>query len=686
MPEIVDGLALNSDDINYYLTDIAGRQVLSNFDSSLWTDLDRLVTRRGEVLAQHKDAIELGTSRHRSLHIIHSEIIRNRGRDWEKEREKERVKYAEQQRRRYAKHRAQFHAIREDIASGKAIGALDSIARAYMGLYSDLSHDGKPSERLIEWLGPELTEKAQRGFIAVLSRSDIPTAAAIAKLKSEGKIYTVERPLLCGIAELYAKQESFRGIAPSVLQSVLAAWWDMPDWNASTLGQGIQEELEARAFDSDAKRLEFLKAMMDPHISQGRDHIPGLHSLARDEAMQSFAGMLAIEWLTRFPTANDQVQAELLEIGVKYSPKTAFCKLVAARLPDLENMAKPTRHMWLAAGFVADVDGFQDLISRTAPTEPEILWAVRRLSSALADDSDTPILLKKVAKQEFIVREFVAKWPCVETPRTSWGDSHPHDAMQFILNTITSIASNGRPEASEALDRLLEVQADEGYRSHIKHMRAKHRRLRRDSEYHAPSFSDVTQLLAGGLPGTINDLKAMTLDRLETVQKYVRDGDTRGWEKFWSGDIPINEDSCRNRLLDDMRPYFDPPISVLPETLMPDTARADLVVVHRQHGLPIEIKGQWHKEVWDAALTQLDEQYTRDWRAFGRGIYLVFWHGPNRTKRLKKHPDGRKAPSSPDELRTMLLERLSDVERSRIDVVVFDVSKPAEKSSRKSKT
>src|SRR5690606_31396528 len=100
----------------------------------------------------------------------------------------------------------------------------------------------------------------------------------------------------------------------------------------STLGQGIQEELEARAFDSDAKRLEFLKAMMDPHISQGRDHIPGLHSLARDEAMQSFAGMLAIEWLTRFPTANDQVQAELLEIGVKYSPKTAFCKLVAARL------------------------------------------------------------------------------------------------------------------------------------------------------------------------------------------------------------------------------------------------------------------------------------------------------------------------------------------------------------------
>lgn len=61
---------------------------------------------------------------------------------------------------------------------------------------------------------------------------------------------------------------------------------------------------------------------------------------------------------------------------------------------------------------------------------------------------------------------------------------------------------------------------------------------------------------------------------------------------------------------------------------MPERKRVDILALHRQKGLPIEIKGQWHHEVWDAASTQLEERYARDWRAFGRGIYLVFWFGP----------------------------------------------------------
>jgi hypothetical protein len=88
----------------------------------------------------------------------------------------------------------------------------------------------------------------------------------------------------------------------------------------------------------------------------------------------------------------------------------------------------------------------------------------------------------------------------------------------------------------------------------------------------------------------------------------------------------------------------------------------------------VEIKGQWHKDVWDAPSEQLIELYTKDYRANGRGIYLVLWFGPVAGKNLVSHPDRRPRPGSPEELRQMLLERLAPSERARVDVVVLDVS------------
>jgi hypothetical protein len=180
--------------------------------------------------------------------------------------------------------------------------------------------------------------------------------------------------------------------------------------------------------------------------------------------------------------------------------------------------------------------------------------------------------------------------------------------------------------------------------------------------------------LASGLPGSIDDLKAMILDHLEGVQDYLRNGDTDGWEAFWNGDSPKEENTCRHRLLDALRPRIRPEIVLLPETLMPEAKRADIVALYHAAGVPIEIKGQWHSQVWDAANVQLIEKYARDWRAHGRGIYLVLWFGKIAGKNIPKHPDGLPAPSSSAQLRDMLVDRLTEAERSRIDVFVLDVS------------
>ncbi len=68
-------------------------------------------------------------------------------------------------------------------------------------------------------------------------------------------------------------------------------------------------------------------------------------------------------------------------------------------------------------------------------------------------------------------------------------------------------------------------------------------------------------------------------------------------------------------------------------------------------------------------------RYCRDWRTDGRCIYLVLWFGDVRGKNLPARQNGSVMPSSPNELREALVMSLSEGERSRIEIVVLDVSR-----------
>ncbi len=110
---------------------------------------------------------------------------------------------------------------------------------------------------------------------------------------------------------------------------------------------------------------------------------------------------------------------------------------------------------------------------------------------------------------------------------------------------------------------------------------------------------------------------------------------------------------------------------------MPAQKRADIAAIRNSIGLPVEIKGQWHPNVWSAPVDQLDAKYTRDWHAEGRGVYIVMWFGNVPRTQLPKHPEGLDRPNTPQALRQMLIDRVPEARRSQIDVFVIDVTRPA---------
>lgn len=93
-------------------------------------------------------------------------------------------------------------------------------------------------------------------------------------------------------------------------------------------------------------------------------------------------------------------------------------------------------------------------------------------------------------------------------------------------------------------------------------------------------------------------------------------------------------------------------------------------------GLPVEIKRDDHKKIWEAAKDQLLTLYSRDPASEGNGVYLVFWLDG---KGMKKPPNGIKKPTTASELADALRSTVPETSRGLIDVIVIDAAVPEDK-------
>jgi len=168
------------------------------------------------------------------------------------------------------------------------------------------------------------------------------------------------------------------------------------------------------------------------------------------------------------------------------------------------------------------------------------------------------------------------------------------------------------------------------------------------------------------------------VEEIEVAQTKLKGEDIDQVRDFWTDDgIPRDENRSRDRLAAMIGPElhrYD--INRITEADMPQGKRADLAFGHGQMQLPMEVKGQWHNDVWDAAMSQLDQKYLIDWRSQNRGIFCVLWFGDQQSKtgrRLKSHPDGLKSPSTAEEMKSMIIDRIPQHRRSMIEVIVLDL-------------
>lgn len=408
MPQVSAGLCITDEDGAKFIEDVGAKGTLSDEDVTLWSDLVRSMGRPDRYSRATRQAIDQSKDRHPKLEEKWVELTRPPQRDYEKEQRRRQANYRRKQAAKFARHRANFLGVKDQIADGKS-AALYDLAQAYLGRYSDLDREAAPIDRLREWVGDEITEAATKGFIATLNRTDLPTLEMVVAIRNEGKNWNIEPVMLCGVAELVRTDQSLDKLAQAVARAVLAVWWDMPEFNSSKLGEDIEKQLEEHVFKSSQSTEEFLVSMIEPPVAAGKDHISGLYRLPRESRFKPLATKLALRWLDAYPQAHQSIQREFLQIALHEGGRSLLAPLVQKRLLELESLTPVAKRMWISAAFLLDLPESGERIAAFATADKSLLWSVRDLLRP--DYSDRHSYALTVTQLELIVRVFAPLWP-----------------------------------------------------------------------------------------------------------------------------------------------------------------------------------------------------------------------------------------------------------------------------------
>lgn len=590
--------------------------------------------------------------------------------EWQIEQEQRQRERAAKQKEEWELHRTKFTMRIETMRAGN-YGDVVNPAMAYLKLFNDIGAKATDGPgRLEEWLGTELKDAALAGFDAFLTAEPPnPTAKDIAFSYAKSKRWNASYIIVAALAE---RSRTSRGFDDLTDERLMAGYFELLCSQISShaglgdLDVRLANVLRERGQWEAAQRMFF-----EPHLAARLQHINGLYSLMRDPENSDIAERLAAEWLQKFPEMSGEAEAELLD---RLFTTTKGIATIRAQLPERLKMRLTDQRglTWDAVGIILDFDATRTRLENAGPIGKEILWELR---SRLRDRNRSGLTAVFSPDQlAWVISTFRAAFPYAYQPQgVTTGDTNRWDATEYLISLINRLGDEITPSATEALITLRNAPED-GYTEHLRVVLAEQKRKRVEAEWVSPDLRAVTAAIADQAPTTASQLQIVMLEELVQVQAKIRGSDVDWYKDFFAGSTPKDEEACRDTIL---KMFGELPFGILasPEGHLADDKRCDIECTLPGIMVPIELKGQWHKDLWTAADRQLDLLYTNDWRA-ERGIYVVLWFGHDSSKKPCKQPSGISAPKTAEGLREALVAQSATTREGRTEIVVLDLTRP----------
>ncbi len=569
---------------------------------------------------------------------------------------------------------------RHTIEAGEHLHNIGLLARVYFGESSDIDRTLPPLDRLRESIGEDSVGPALSGFAALLNRGDLPTPYDVAFTHSQNKYFPWWHGVLAGINEAWLRQgKSLHKFSDDLLKSALAIATELPvnsegDQDRQWLPQLLSERPDI---------VEYVYGeIARTQLQYKKTHITVLSHLQHNEETKSFRGRVALKLLKQFPCCSPGFLEPLILAGL-YAPAYRDALIEQARHGMVSCHGKE-RAIWLVIAFLLKPADYSEILQKYSIRHNDIVWLLRDLQERSVQQETGKSLQLSISQLECCIFITGRAFENVSMPSATTGVQNPWDASEWVWENTNKLAADPTSEATETLQRLLDEESLSTYHDHLRHSLANQVVVRREAEYRQPSWAETVESLKGGKPADITDLHALICDLLQGLQKEIQYKNTDPYKAFWRCDSnakvnsPEVEDICRDRLIDLLSPSLNPlNIYAEPEVHMAADKRADILI----HGpnrmkLPIELKRDFHNDLWTACVNQLERMYTRDPGAAGYGIYGVFWFGDKRPRKMVNPPDGITTPQTAEELENALQSLVPTEHRQKLRAVVFDVTPP----------
>lgn len=487
---------------------------------------------------------------------------------------------------------------------------------------------------------PRTADLALLNCFAMLDRH-VPSLADLAQNRLR-----VTHVLHAACLATYREVGNLEGISRKVLRAVKTE---------ACVSSGIPKE-EAEAFEAEIDRLIFLapadaenfaRELIEPQLLKPSDAPTDVDWLRYKEAFKPLRPSLSLEWLTLYPDMPEHARGTLFDICAAHADRTQLNALIAARCSKLPETTSTETEKAKAFWFLRALFFLPDPppeVWAYLGNDPEAIFAIEHRAGRFARDESTGWPSLSAEKVYRILDIYVGVWPKVHLPSSHGTGSPPGEtAYRFLTEVIYAI---GRDEPGRSMPVLDKILGDDRFANfHIEALSLKAAALRKSAlqNFRPPSPEAVVSLLDHNRIATVEDLRALLLEELSVYETWLRNAETNPLDVFYPGGKRLGENDARNRIVEDISGRLTSRnLSISIEHHMANANRCDTtaaaMVDGRRRLLVIEVKGQWHSELYSAASAQLHERYSVHPDAEMQGIYLVLWFGGGETVAARCDP------------------------------------------------
>lgn len=577
----------------------------------------------------------------------------------------------------------------DEVRDGKLLGYLSEAAWADM---KDSGYGGGSNGYLFDqWREkhPELDAATRQGYQASLSQLTPTQAASAVKSHQTGHILNIELPCLLAAQQLFTEtpQQLF-DVGEARLKALLTLHLlhhsSNQEWFLA-LAERQPDWVEAVWWSLCESSLRSKKEIRIPHIGLLR-HEATLRPMAL-----GLLPRILLKWPSKVSESNFPEFVQVLDIVLAQCAPDEVSRLVAERLKRKSLGTLQTGYL-LMAGLWVDHSTFapllQSLLNKRQIEQTELLGFISHLNRY--GGSPEPLPAWDAPTLGMLFRIF-GPLCSASTPAGVHWIGKEDEGRAFLHQLLAALRNDTSETAQQELQRLLTEPALSHWKHLLEETVSRQAQARAERDFSLPTPRQVALTLQNKTPANPADLMAVALDALHNLQKTLRNSDTNRLNRFWTVDDAGKrpqpphrpEPECRNAIAEWLRADLkDFDISVAIENQHGAQNQSDIVLwvqtaAHQEMLLPIEIKGDWNRDLWTAPHEQLGQKYASEPRCHHQGIYLVLWLGRKRGTAAKPKPHPNQRTQTPSDLQASLqLYADPNISGQNIQVLVLDVSIP----------